>query len=113
MPTTQDVQDQIKLVFDPEIPVNVYDLGLIYDIGITGQVCNIKMTLTSASCPAAKDIPDWIKRKVNTLDGIESTEIEIVWEPAWSPQCITADGRKILGIEDDGEVPADQEEDEF
>jgi len=114
MPSIQDVEEKIRLVFDPEIPVNVYDLGLIYDIAVNEPVVNIKMTLTSQTCPAAKDIPDWIKRKVDTLDGIDSTEIEIVWEPAWTPQCITPEGRKILGIEDD-EVPGapEQDEDEF
>ena len=113
MATIEQVQDQIKQVFDPEIPVNVYDLGFIYDIAINGNTCNIKMTLTSQHCPAAKDIPDWIKRKVNTVEGIDGTEIEIVWEPAWSPQLITEDGRKILGIDEDGAQPADMEEDEF
>ena len=113
MATIQDVQDQIKQVFDPEIPVNVYDLGLIYDIGLEGSLCKIRMTLTSQHCPAAKDIPDWIKRKVNMLEGVDDTEIEIVWEPAWGPQLITAEGRKILGIEEDAVPGAEQEEDEF
>ena len=112
MVTKEAVENEIKQVFDPEIPVNVYDLGLIYDIAFAGPVCNIKMTLTSQHCPAAKDIPEWIKRRVNNIDGIDSTEIEIVWEPQWSPQLISEEGRKVLGIDDDG-AGGDQEEDEF
>ena len=101
MPTKEDVENEIKQIYDPELPVNVFDLGLIYDIGFDGTKCNIKMTLTSQSCPSAKEIPDWIKRRVNTLDGIDDTEIDIVWEPQWTPQMISAEGRVILGIEDE------------
>ena len=76
------------------------DLGLIYDVTLEGDVCKVKMTLTSQACPEAKTIPDMVKRRVNTLDGIEQTEVSVVWEPVWSPQLISADGRAILGIED-------------
>ena len=100
MATVEDVYTELKQVFDPEIPVNIVDLGLIYEVAIDGETCNIKMTLTSQACPEAKTIPDVAKRRVNTLEGIEGTDIEIVWEPAWTPQLITAEGREILGIED-------------
>jgi len=101
MITREDVETQLREIFDPEIPVNILDLGLVYDIAVEGSVCNITMTLTSQSCPEAKTIPDMVKRRVNTLDGIEATEVEVVWEPQWTPQLISAEGRAILGIEDD------------
>ena len=101
MPTVEDVYNQLKQVYDPEIPVNIVDLGLVYDVVVDGEECNIKMTLTSQACPEARTIPDVMKRRVNSLEGIAGTNIEIVWEPAWSPQLISEEGRKVLGIDDD------------
>ncbi len=100
MANTEDVYGQLKQVFDPEIPVNIVDLGLIYDVKLDGETCNITMTLTSQACPEAKSIPDVVRRRVNTIEGIGQTEVEVVWEPQWSPQLISPEGRKILGIED-------------
>ena len=103
MPTIDEVYGQLKQVFDPEIPVNIVDLGLIYDVKLEGDTCNITMTLTSQACPEAKTIPDVVRRRVTSLDGVENTEVSIVWEPQWSPQLISAEGRQILGIEDEPE----------
>ncbi len=100
MPTSDDVYTELKQVYDPEIPVNIVDLGLIYDVAVDGTKCNIRMTLTSQSCPEAKTIPDVMKRRVKAMDGIEDCEIEIVWEPQWTPQLISEEGRKILQIDD-------------
>ena len=100
MPTVEDVYKELKQVYDPEIPVNIVDLGLVYDVKLqdTG-VCNVTMTLTSQACPEARTIPDVVKRRVNSIAGVTGTEVQIVWEPAWTPQRISADGRAILGIE--------------
>ena len=103
MATVDDVYGELRQVYDPEIPVNIVDLGLIYEVQLDGSVCNIQMTLTSQACPEARTIPDVMKRRVNTLEGVEGTNIEIVWDPPWSPQLISEEGRKILGIDDDGE----------
>jgi len=100
MATTEDVYTELRQVYDPEIPVNIVDLGLIYDVQVEGEGCNIKMTLTSQACPEARTIPEVMKRRVVDLDGIESCEIEIVWEPQWTPQLISEHGRQVLGIED-------------
>lgn len=99
MTTTEDVYNELKQVFDPEIPVNIVDLGLIYDVALEGETCKITMTLTSQSCPEARTIPEVMKRRCNTLSGVEATEVDIVWEPVWSPQRISPEGREILGIE--------------
>ena len=101
MPTSEDVITELKQVFDPEIPVNIVDLGLVYDVEVAGTTCNIKMTLTSQACPEARTIPETMKRRVNAMDGIDETAIDIVWEPQWGPQLISPEGRAILGIEDD------------
>jgi metal-sulfur cluster biosynthetic enzyme len=102
MVTTDDVYNELKQVFDPEIPVNIVDLGLVYDVELKdGGVCNITMTLTSQSCPEARTIPDVMKRRVNALPGVRGTEVVIVWEPQWTPQRISPEGRAILGIEDE------------
>ena len=98
---TEQVYSELRQVFDPEIPVNVVDLGLIYDVKVDGQTCDIRMTLTSQSCPEAKTIPDVMKRRVNTIEGIAETNIEVTFEPMWTPQLISEEGRKILGIEDE------------
>ena len=106
MPTVQDVYSELRQVYDPEIPVNIVDLGLIYDVKVEGQTCKITMTLTSQACPEARTIPEVMKRRCNTLDGVDETEIEIVWEPAWGPHLISEEGRKILGIDEDAEAEA-------
>ncbi len=101
MPTSEEVITELKQIFDPEIPVNIVDLGLIYDVEIEGTNCNIRMTLTSQACPAAQSLPDEVKRRANGMDGIADSKVEVVWEPTWSPQMISAEGRAILGIEDE------------
>jgi metal-sulfur cluster biosynthetic enzyme len=104
MPTlSEDIYEQLKQVFDPEIPVNIVDLGLIYDVKVDGMTAHIRMTLTSQACPEAKTIPDVVKRRCATVQGIEDVNVEIVWEPQWTPQLISPEGRKILGIEDEEE----------
>ena len=100
MATVQDVYSQLREVFDPEIPVNIVDLGLVYDVALDGPTCNVKMTLTSKACPEARTIPEVVKRRVVDLEGVDGCEVEIVWEPPWTPQLISAEGREILGIED-------------
>lgn len=99
--TSEDVYDQLRQVFDPEIPVNIVDLGLIYDVKVEETTAKITMTLTSQSCPEARTIPDVMKRRCNTIDGVDDTEIDIVFEPAWTPQLISEEGRKALGMDDD------------
>jgi metal-sulfur cluster biosynthetic enzyme len=103
MASLEDVYAQLKQVYDPEIPVNVVDLGLIYDVALDGAKCKIKMTLTSQACPEARTIPDVMKRRVNSIVGIDGTEIEIVWTPPWTPHRISAEGRALLGLDQEGE----------
>ena len=99
MPTTEEVYDQLRQVFAPEIPVNIVDLGLIYDVKVEEPKVLITMTLTSQSCPEARTIPDVMRRRCNSLDGVDETDIEIVFEPAWTPHLISDEGRKALGMD--------------
>ena len=72
MATVEDVYTELRQVYDPEIPVNIVDLGLIYDVNMTESDCNIRMTLTSQGCPEARSIPEVVKRRVSTIEGIAS-----------------------------------------
>ncbi|HED64007.1 MAG TPA: metal-sulfur cluster assembly factor [Planctomycetes bacterium] len=100
MTTPETVYSELRQVFDPEIPVNIVDLGLIYDVQVEDTVCKIQMTLTSQACPEARTIPEVMQRRVEALDGIDVCQIELVWEPMWTPHRISPEGRKILGIEE-------------
>ena len=100
---TDAIYSQLRQVYDPEIPVNIVDLGLVYDVNVDGPNCTVTMTLTSQMCPEAKTIPDVVKRRCNTVQGIASTEVKVVWDPPWTPQRISPEGRKMLGIEDEPE----------
>lgn len=104
MPTIDDVYTELRQVYDPEIPVNIVDLGLVYDVQFQKDACCIKMTLTSQGCPEAKQIPEVVRRRVAEIDGVASCQVEIVWEPMWTPQRITPNGRRILGLPDEGEA---------
>ena len=96
--TEEEVLRMLKTVFDPEIPVNVYDLGLIYKIDIQGDTCNIEMTLTAPGCPAADFLVEDIKQKVGTVKGINSVNVEIVFEPEWTQDRMSEEAKLELGF---------------
>lgn len=91
------VFEVLKECFDPEIPLNVVDLGLIYGVNVLPDTVNVKMTMTSPACPSGAVIAEDIKMKL-TDAGFPNPKIEVVWEPIWSPQRISEAGRKALGI---------------
>lgn len=89
----------LKGVFDPEIPVNIYDLGLIYDVNIDEeQHAHIQMTLTTPGCPVAQTFPGTVERAVNEVEGISDSTVELVWEPPWTQERMTEAARLELGI---------------
>lgn len=94
----EQVVNMLEQIFDPEIPVNIYDLGLIYGIRITGNRIAVTMTLTSRNCPAALSLPATVKEAVSRIPGVKETTVEVVWDPPWSKEKITEEGRRILGI---------------
>ena len=96
-----DVIEQIRHCFDPEIPVNVYDLGLIYEVKVAKGNVDIEMTFTSESCPSAREIPQDIRRRVCSLDRVSACNFDIVWDPEWHPRMISEEARAELGIDED------------
>lgn len=96
---TQQVVEALTTVYDPEIPVNVYELGLIYDVAVsaTGEV-KILMTLTSPACPAAEQIPVDVENKVAAIPGVTNVTVEIVWDPPYSPDMMSEVARLQLGL---------------
>jgi len=95
----EQIQDVLKTCYDPEIPVDIYELGLIYkiDVGPDGDVV-IEMTLTSPACPAAGSLPPEVERKVSELPGVRSAKVNVVWEPVWTPEKMTEGARLQLGM---------------
>ncbi len=100
----QAVWDALKTCFDPEIPVNIVDLGLIYDLAVEetpagGKSLEVKMTLTAPGCGMGPVIAEDARRKIAALPSVEQAKVHIVWDPQWTPQMISETGRKALGIE--------------
>ena len=94
-----DIVEAVKTVFDPEIPVNIYELGLIYDIDIQeGGAVQVKMTLTSPGCPVAGSLPGEVKEKIQGVPGVGSVDVELVWDPAWNPSMMSEAARLTLGM---------------
>ena len=81
----KEIVEAIKKVFDPEIPVNIYELGLIYKIEVDGKnKVNIDMTLTSPNCPVAESLPNEVKENIKKVEGVSDVNLNLVWEPPWS-----------------------------
>jgi metal-sulfur cluster biosynthetic enzyme len=105
MPVTQeDAMSALKQVYDPEIPVNIVDLGLIYDVRFEPapedkQDVTVDMTLTAQGCPAHVEIGQQVKSRLESLPGIRNANVNVVWSPPWTPERLSADARKQLGIE--------------
>jgi len=93
----------LKTCFDPEIPVNIVDLGLVYDLAVEkkpgGHDVEDKMTLTAPGCGMGPMIAEDARQKIAALPSVESAKVHIVWDPVWTPQMISAEGRKVLGLE--------------
>ena len=100
----ESVWDALKQCFDPEIPVNIVDLGLVYDLRVDDldngkKDVSIKMTLTAQGCGMGPVIAQDAKSRVEQIEEIENAEVKIVWDPVWNPQMISAAGRQVLGLE--------------
>jgi len=93
------VLEALRTCYDPEIPVNIYELGLIYDVHVDeAGLVEIKMTLTSPQCPAAQSLPAEIESKVRALSGVTDVRIDLVWEPPWDPGRMSEAARLQLGM---------------
>ena len=102
-PATRDLEEkiveQLRSVYDPEIPVNIYELGLIYDIDIKeGGVVAISMTLTSPACPVAGTLPPDVEARVRAVPGVTEAKVEVTWDPPWGPDKMTEAARLQLNM---------------
>jgi metal-sulfur cluster biosynthetic enzyme len=102
--TEQDVLSALKSCYDPEIPINIVDLGLIYGVNFTPapddkQDVTVDMTLTAQGCPAHVSISAQVKSRLEQLPGIRNCTVNVVWTPAWTPDRLSPDARRQLGIE--------------
>ncbi len=96
----EKIVDVLKTVYDPEIPVNIYDLGLIYKIDVKDDATvDIDMTFTAPTCPAADFILEDVRQKVDALDGVRSATVNLVFEPAWDQSMLSEEARLELGLE--------------
>ena len=95
--TREKIIENLKEVYDPEISVNVYDLGLIYNVNVGKGYCDITMSLTSAFCPAADYIIEDVKGAA-MKEGVSLVNVDVVWDPQWGPEMMSEDAKLILGI---------------
>ncbi len=95
----EEVIEMLKTIYDPEIPVNIYELGLIYDIEVTEDFdVNIKMTLTAPGCPVAQSFPGDIEAKIATIPGVNQVHVELVWDPPWTKDMMSEAAQLQLGM---------------
>jgi FeS assembly SUF system protein len=102
IPTEERIIGVLRTCYDPEIPVNIYDMGMIYGIKVSpsGEV-GIRMTLTSPNCPVAGSLPGYVESRVKTMPGAKDVKVELVWEPPWNPSMMSAAARLELGMDVD------------
>ncbi|MBK9088309.1 MAG: SUF system Fe-S cluster assembly protein [Holophagales bacterium] len=95
----QKVIAVLKKIYDPEIPVNIHDLGLIYSVNVAGDgAVQVTMTLTAPACPVAGTLPGEVERAVNSVDGVSEAKVELVWDPPWNPGMMSKMARVMLGM---------------
>src|SRR5512145_2706438 len=96
---TADIVGALKTVYDPEIPADIYELGLIYKIDIADdRQVTIDMTLTTPNCPAAQDLPVMVENAVSSVPGVGQTKVNIVWDPPWDPSRMSDEARTVLNM---------------
>jgi FeS assembly SUF system protein len=94
-----EVVERLKTIFDPEIPVNIYELGLIYGVEVSEDgVAHITMTLTTPMCPAAEELPPEVETKARGVSGVTAVKLDLVWEPAWTPERMSDAAKLDLGM---------------
>jgi len=95
----EQVIEQLRTVFDPEIPVNIYELGLVYKVDVAEDgATRITMTLTTPMCPAAEQLPPEVETKARNVPGVTSVQLDLVWDPPWSPAMMSDAARLDLGM---------------
>ena len=98
MDLKEKVINEIKKIYDPEIPVNIYELGLIYDVSIIAKNVKVKMTLTTPNCPVAESLPKEVKESIMEIDGVEKVDLDLVWEPPWDKSMMSESAKLELNL---------------
>ena len=89
---------EIKKIYDPEIPVNIYELGLIYDISVKGNDVSVKMTLTTPNCPVAESLPNEVKNSIKEIKEVKDVDLKLVWEPPWDKSMMSEAAKLELNL---------------
>tara|TARA_B100001123_G_C14973791_1_gene892759 strand:- start:341 stop:637 length:297 start_codon:yes stop_codon:yes gene_type:complete len=89
---------EIKKIYDPEIPVNIFELGLIYDISVKDKNVSIKMTLTTPNCPVAESLPKEVKDSIMQINGVEKVDLDLVWDPPWDKSMMSEAAKLELNL---------------
>ena len=95
----EKIIETLKTIFDPEIPVNIYEIGLIYEVTVDDDAnAHVLMTLTSPMCPVAESLPPEVEEKVAAVDGVASAKVEVTWDPPWDPEMMSEAAKLELGM---------------
>lgn len=95
--TKEQVLEALKQVYDPEIPVDIVNLGLVYDVAIDDGIVRVKMTMTSPGCPVGDFLAGEVERAVRALGGVDAVGVEFVWDPPWTPERMSPEAKQTLG----------------
>jgi len=98
MEVKNKIIDEIRKIYDPELPVNIYELGLIYGIKVIGKKAEIKMTLTTPNCPVAESLPKEVKESVMQVEEIDDVDLELVWDPPWTKDMMSDAAKLELNL---------------
>ena len=98
MDVKEKIIEEIRKIYDPELPVNIYELGLIYDIKVNGSKAEIKMTLTTPNCPVAESLPKEVKEGAMQVEGIDDVNLELVWDPPWNKDMMSDAAKLELNL---------------
>ena len=90
--------EEIRKIYDPELPVNIYELGLIYDVKVEGNKAEIKMTLTTPNCPVAESLPKEVKEGAMQVEGIDDVDLQLVWDPPWNKDMMSDAAKLELNL---------------
>ena len=98
MEVKNKIIEEIRKIYDPELPVNIYELGLIYDIKVEGRKAEIKMTLTTPNCPVAESLPNEVKNSVKEIKEVKDVDLKLVWEPPWDKSMMSESAKLELNL---------------
>tara|TARA_B100001996_G_scaffold173634_1_gene132487 strand:+ start:92 stop:391 length:300 start_codon:yes stop_codon:yes gene_type:complete len=94
----EKIIEEIKKIYDPELPVNIYELGLIYEIKVQNETAKVKMTLTTPNCPVAESLPKEVKDSIMQVEGIENVDLDLVWDPPWDKSMMSEAAKLELNL---------------